>query len=497
MNSGAERMDKNANLLALVATAQTLQDPYYQSSKPHKSYAPTSKASLPTRSHATTRYKGKDIANNQSHHHLSHRAVNVVGARETVGSPVVQQSGIQCFNCKEFGHYAKECRKPKRVRDSTYHKEKMLLCKQAEKGVQLQAEQSDWLADTDEEIDEQELEAHYSYMAKIQEVPNADSGTDSEPVEQVQYDTDDNVFANDIQHFDQSESISNTCAVETDDSNVTPDSPNMCDNDIQDDQNDVECDDERVALANLIANLKLDVDENKMIQKQLKKANATLTQELTECKSILAETSRTLGESNSIRDSCLVALQNKQTEFERYKAFNDRTVDYDKLERKLNETLGLLAQKDIDIQEGLKVKAYEISVVQAKHDELVKQSLLTRSHYEGLVKEKTKVITDLKLREEKDIDKMISMDHQIKFLNEIVYKRNQSIQTIQMLAPKCSTFNGRPTFANPMYHKKAQYEHPGLYAITQDQSDPPDREEILTLEEESRSKLNKDLVKTS
>ncbi|GJW24250.1 hypothetical protein Tco_0038061, partial [Tanacetum coccineum] len=64
-------------------------------------------------------------------------------------------------------------------------------------------------------------------------------------------------------------------------SNVTPDSPDMCDNDIQDDQNDVECDDERVALANLIANLKLDVDENKKIQKQLKEKNATLTQELT------------------------------------------------------------------------------------------------------------------------------------------------------------------------------------------------------------------------
>ncbi|GKD38013.1 hypothetical protein Tco_1258220 [Tanacetum coccineum] len=57
--------------------------------------------------------------------------------------------------------------KPKRVKDSTYHKEKMLLCKQAKKGVQLQAEQSDWLADTDEEIDEQELEAHYNFMAKI------------------------------------------------------------------------------------------------------------------------------------------------------------------------------------------------------------------------------------------------------------------------------------------------------------------------------------------
>ncbi|GJY67905.1 hypothetical protein Tco_0470887 [Tanacetum coccineum] len=58
----AERMAKNTNPLALVATTQTLQDTYYQSSKSHKSYAPTSKASLPTRSHATTRYKGKEIA---------------------------------------------------------------------------------------------------------------------------------------------------------------------------------------------------------------------------------------------------------------------------------------------------------------------------------------------------------------------------------------------------------------------------------------------------
>ncbi|GJU80599.1 hypothetical protein Tco_1282964 [Tanacetum coccineum] len=262
-------------------------------------------------------------------------------------------------------------KKPKRVKDSTYHKEKMLLCKQAEKGVPLQAEQSDWLVDTDEEIDEQELEPHYS------------------------------------------------------------------------------------------------------LYWQDPRGNPKIV--------------------------CLISLS-KQTELETYKTLNDRTVDYDKLERKLNETLGLLAQKEIDIKEGLKLKAYEISVVKEKHDELVKQSFLTKSHYEGLVKEKTKVITDLKLKEEKDIDKMISMEKQLKFLNEIVYKRNQSIQTIHMLAPKGPTFNGRPTFANPMYLKKAQSKKPCLYEIPYDTSDPanrfvPDREETLTLEKESRSKLNKDLVK--
>ncbi|GJW23632.1 retrovirus-related pol polyprotein from transposon TNT 1-94 [Tanacetum coccineum] len=325
----------------------------------------------------------------------------------------------------------------------------MLLCKQAEKGVQLQAEQSDWLADTDEEIDEQELEAHYSYMAKIQEVPNADSGTDAEPLEQVPYDTDDNVFANDIQHFDKSKSISNTYVVETGDSNVIPDSPDMCNNDIQDDQNDVECDDERVALANLIANLKLDVDENKKIQKQLKKANATLTQELTECKSILAETSRTIGESNSIRDSCLVALQNKQTGF-----------DYDKLERRLNETLGLLVQKEIDIKESLKVKAYEISVVKEKHDELVKHSLLTKSHYEGLVKEKTKVITDLKLKEEKDIDKMISIENQPRKAQLRTKQKNIAISELKKLIEKC-----KGKFVDTKFDKPSVVRQPNAQRI--------------------------------
>nr|GEU57820.1 hypothetical protein [Tanacetum cinerariifolium] len=221
--------------------------------------------------------------------------MNVTGARENVGSPEVQQSKIQCFNCKEFGHFAKECRKPKRVKDFAYHKENMLLCKQAEKGVPLQTEQYDWLEDTNEEIDEQELEAHYSYMAKILEVPTADTGTDSEPLEQVQNDTGYNVFANDLQHFEQSESISNTCLVETNDSNVIPDSPDMCGDDIQNDQNDIESNNEHVTLVNLIANLKLDVDENKKIQKQLKKANTTLAQESKECKTILAETSKTLG----------------------------------------------------------------------------------------------------------------------------------------------------------------------------------------------------------
>ncbi|GJZ89037.1 gag-pol polyprotein [Tanacetum coccineum] len=205
----AERIAKNANPLALVIA---------------KPITPPSESASEEDSDPEQAQKDKEMQKNLA-----------LIAKETIGSQVVQQTGIQCFNCKDFGYFAKECRKPKRVKDSTYHKEKMLLCKQAQKGVPLQADQSDWIADTDEEIDEQELEAHYNYMEKIQEVPTADSGTDTEPLEQVQYNPEYNVFANERQHSEQPESISNTCVVEKVDSNVILDSPDMCDNDIQSD----------------------------------------------------------------------------------------------------------------------------------------------------------------------------------------------------------------------------------------------------------------------
>nr|GFC36344.1 hypothetical protein [Tanacetum cinerariifolium] len=39
-------------------------------------------------------------------------------------------------------HVARECQKPKRAKDASYHQEKMLLCKQEEAGIQLNAEQA-------------------------------------------------------------------------------------------------------------------------------------------------------------------------------------------------------------------------------------------------------------------------------------------------------------------------------------------------------------------
>nr|GFB48593.1 hypothetical protein [Tanacetum cinerariifolium] len=154
---------------------------------------------------------------------------NVAGARETVGLTVVQKSGIQCYNCKEFRHVARECQKPKRAKDAAYHREKMLLCKQEEAGNQLNAEQADWKDDTDDdELEDQELEAHYMYMAQLQQVSpdGADSGLifDDEPLQKVPNDDHYNVFAMESTYLEQSKSVHDTYPIEQDAQNVIIDS---------------------------------------------------------------------------------------------------------------------------------------------------------------------------------------------------------------------------------------------------------------------------------
>ncbi|GJS63286.1 hypothetical protein Tco_0677850 [Tanacetum coccineum] len=287
------------NLTVATISGLTFHDPYYQAPKSHKSYAPPSKQSSSTRSNASTKYKGKEIAKPIT-------SLFESASKEDSDTEQAQRDKDMQKNLALIAKYFKKIYKPtnNNLRTSLNSRNKNVDTfprQSAEKGVPLQAEQADWLEDTDEEIDEQELEAHYSYMAKIQEVPTAVSGTDTEPLEKVQYDAEYNVFANKRQHSEQLESINNTCVVEKVDSNVISNSPDMCNNDIQTDQNVEECDDERVALANLIANLTLDTKENKKILKQLKKENASLTQELKECKSNLEE-------YNTTQDSCLIAL---------------------------------------------------------------------------------------------------------------------------------------------------------------------------------------------
>ncbi|GJT26068.1 hypothetical protein Tco_0906343 [Tanacetum coccineum] len=164
------------------------------------------------------------------------------------------------FNYNQNGK-AKECQKPKRAKDAAYHKEKMLLYKQEEAGFQFNADQADWRDDTDDEPDDQELEAHYMYMAQLQEVTpdvadNFRPIFNSEPLQEVQNDDDHyNVIANNGEHPVQPKSVNDTYLEEQGDTNITIDSLDMSTNGETVDQDDDDLANERDLLATLIDKL--------------------------------------------------------------------------------------------------------------------------------------------------------------------------------------------------------------------------------------------------
>ncbi|GJS22108.1 hypothetical protein Tco_0450740 [Tanacetum coccineum] len=209
----AERIAKSANPLALLTAAQPYSDNYYQAPKPQRSNATSSstrpsastrhkgkeiakpvtpqsesvseedsdpeqaqrdkdmqknlallakyfkKLYKPTnnnlRTSSNSRNKTEDTTprynkDNQSGQFGNQRTMTVAGARETVGSPVVQQNRIQVI------------RDHKREDDDAANK--------LNKGVRFKLSKADWLDDKDEGLYEQELEATLQLHGKIQEV---------------------------------------------------------------------------------------------------------------------------------------------------------------------------------------------------------------------------------------------------------------------------------------------------------------------------------------
>ncbi|GKB40735.1 hypothetical protein Tco_0885677 [Tanacetum coccineum] len=116
-----------------------------------KIYKPTNN-NLRTSSNTSRANQDNSPRINRGTGYDNQRAVNVAGARENVGTPVVQKSGIQCYNCKEYGH--------------------------RKLWVQLNAEQADWKDDTDDESEDQELEAHYIPQDDQYETDNLDQERD-------------------------------------------------------------------------------------------------------------------------------------------------------------------------------------------------------------------------------------------------------------------------------------------------------------------------------
>ncbi|GJU89290.1 hypothetical protein Tco_1301713 [Tanacetum coccineum] len=343
---------QNANTLALVATAQHYPEYHNQAPKPHKSIAPSSRQITSSNSHATTRGKGKEVVKPAT---PPSESASEEDSDEEQAQRDKQIHKRLALIEKHFKDIYKPISNNLRTSSNTRNKnmdntprsrndrnigQKDFALQLVETSVPLSAEKGVWLDDTNEEPNEQELEAHYIYMSMIQEVSTAESGptSNTEPLEKVHTDNEYNMFANDQEHTNPPKNMNVTSLMETVDSNTTPDSSDMCNNAFENDQNANDQEDERV------------------------------------CKSALSK-------SNDIRDRCRSALHNQE----------------------------------IELEKSVKMQAYETFEYKEKDADLVHQSSLEHIRYDHIRKEMEQLQKDFKIKENKDIDKVITLENQVPF----------------------------------------------------------------------------------
>nr|GEV38951.1 hypothetical protein [Tanacetum cinerariifolium] len=375
----AERIARVANLLALVAQQQPVYNP--QTHPTHYTQNSSTRSQQ-----AATRNRGKEIVNSpqpiydqkpsmvtEDDKTSKHKEIDKLMALISLSFKKIYKPTNNNLQTSSNTSRANQDNSPRINRSVGYENQRI--------------EQPDWRDDTDDELEEQELEAHDMYMAQLQEVsPDAaDSGPifDAEPLQKVSNDDHYNVFAIESEHPEQSESVHVTYPIEQDAHNVIIDSLDMSYDREEIDQNDDDNDlaNERELLASLIEKLECEIDESKNRNKFLETSNKKKAQ----------------------------------------------------------------------------IKLY-------------------------------------KTREDKELDKVISLENKVKVLDNIVYKTGQSVQTMNMLKNKCQT-----SFEKPEFLKKAQRANPRMYDIGCYNDNlalmlTPESDDVIRLEKESRSKLS-DLIR--
>nr|GEX40984.1 hypothetical protein [Tanacetum cinerariifolium] len=142
--------------------------------------------------------------------------------------------------------------------------------------------------------------------------------------------------------------------------------------------------------------------------------------------------------------------------------------------------------------------AKQITTLNDEISNINKQLSKEKSSISSLMEEKKKLKHDFKTWEDKFLDKEVDLKAIIKDLENILLKRDQTVQTMHMLNPKPDSVyhlnqkiaSGYP---NPSYLKKAQLKQQSLYNgnLLLEEHDPHDvydSEETLELAQESREK---------
>ncbi|GJT53399.1 integrase, catalytic region, zinc finger, CCHC-type containing protein [Tanacetum coccineum] len=359
------------------------------------------------------------------------RAVNVARARENIGTQVVQH-GIQCYNCKEYGHVVSECQKPQKVKDAVYHKEKMLMCKQEEAGFQLNADQ-----------------------VSPDVAENSGPIFDDEPLQKVNHDDDDDDLD---KERDLLASLIEKLKCEIDDSknrNKFLESSNKT----------------------LVDKLKGEIEDFKNKNKSLESSNNHFKEannELSKTNQMMFKDIKKFQDEldiyHDVNYVSKVKLDRAKAKGEliAYKMSSEKSFnEYTRKINDLNQTISDMKQELVAHQEKLSIISHE--------KEAQKQFYKTR--------------------EDREIEKVIALENKVKVLDDIVYKTGQSVQTMNLLNRNCKTSFVKPEFLKKAQRENPRLYDIGCYNDNLALMLAPESDDSIRLAHESRSKLS-DLIKS-
>ncbi|GJV61249.1 retrovirus-related pol polyprotein from transposon TNT 1-94 [Tanacetum coccineum] len=174
-------------------------------------------------------------------------------------------------------------------------------------------------------------------------------------------------------------------------------------------------------------------------------------------------------------------------------------LEYKSVNKALTTELDRYKEEVKDLKEIQNVEnSFSGSNKQYAEIELLKQTLSEQvQENDSLMKTVSDLKKDLKMEENKNIDREIALEKKIKQLDNIIFKRGQSAQTVHMMTKSkiCYDHSTKQAigFEKPFYLKKVRESKPKLYdgnvILKMDAIVIPDSDETLMLCEESRSKM--------
>ncbi|GJW73336.1 retrovirus-related pol polyprotein from transposon TNT 1-94 [Tanacetum coccineum] len=302
-----------------------------------------------------------------------------------------KQRTVIYYNCKGEGHMSKQCTKPKRKRDDTWFKDKVLLVQAQASGQILHEEELAFLADPGI-LEGQATQTVITYNAAYQ--------------------------ADDFDAYDS------------------------------------DCDELNTAKVALMANLS-------------HYGSDALAEYAIESQQAAVQNSNSSGQQDALILFVIEQLKTQVVNCTKInldnKSVNDTLTT--ELERYKEQVKVLKEGQNVDLKSNGNVSDSSARFVEIDR---LKQTLFEYlKEKESLMQTVTLFKNDFKKEESRNIDREITLEKRIKQLDNIVFKRDQSTQTVHMLT-KPQFFYDHTTkqalgFQNPFYLKKAQQLKPKLY----------------------------------